>query len=328
MKAGKLLYLTREDVKKCGISLKEAIGIAERTFEEHEKGSYEMPPKPGVHPSNCPGAFLHAMPGYLPGMDIAGLKWVGVFTHNTQKYQIPSLSGVLILNDVETGYPVAIMEAGLITATRTASTSGVSAKYLAKKDSEVLGIIGAGEQGRFNTEALNIVLPNLKEVKVFDLYPEFAEKFAEDMSEKISKTVTVCKSAEEVIRVSDVVVSAAACLGGKPVYKKEWLKKDALVLPVHVYGWEFSAFKEASKFVNDDWNQWSNYAVGPDNYYQEAPKLYAQLGEIVAGKKKGREDSDGVIVSASLGTALQDISLGKEILRIAREKNLGQELSL
>ena len=155
MDYGKFRYLSLADLAQCGLyDWDQAMDVAEATYKEHSRGLYEMPPKPGVHPVTCPGAFLHAMPGYLKESNICGLKWVGVFGHNRPKYGIKALSSLMILNDVETGYPLAIMEAGIITAIRTATSSGVSVKYLARKDSKVVGLVGAGEQGENNMKLI------------------------------------------------------------------------------------------------------------------------------------------------------------------------------
>lgn len=329
MEPGKFLYLTKTDIENCGVTIKDALNIAEKTYVAHANGEYQCPPKPAIHPTNCKGAFLHAMPGYLPELEIAGMKWVSVYGHNKKKYNIPSLSSLIILNDVETGYPIAVMEASLITAIRTATASGVSAKYLARKDSEILAIVGAGEQGSNNLEVLCFALPSLDTVKIYDLYSEYAAKLAETMAKKLNVKIEICNSAKEAITDSDIIVTAAPVGSGEAVYKKEWLKNGSLILPVHSKGWESDIVKKATKFVVDDWPQYKANLFGQGNYFGDTKiEPYAELGEIVAGKKPGREEKDNIIYNGNYGIALQDISLGKEVLRIALEKNLGQELSL
>jgi len=321
------LYLSRADVAKCGISWDLAMEVAEMTYVEHSKGAYEMPPKPGVHPTNCAGAFLHAMPGYLPGLEICGLKWVTMFGHNPKKYGVKAISGLMILNDVETGYPLAVMEAGLITAIRTATSSGVSVKYLANKNAEVVGLIGAGEQGRNNMELIKHVHPNVKVMKIFDRYPEFAQKLADDMKAKLGVDAYIVNSAEEAIRDSDILVAAAPVTVKEPVYLKEWIKPGCLILPVHSKGWDYDLFAN-NKFIADDWNQYSSDMFNPKTGYfgskgYEKFPLYAELGEIVSGKKVGRVSEDEIIVSANMGIALQDLSLGLRVLEKAQELGLG-----
>ena len=327
MQIDKFVYLTRSDVAACDVSLARSLEISEQTYSEHAKGNYEMPPKPGVHPTTCPGAFHHAMPAYLPNSHAVGIKWVAVYGHNPQKYNCNSTSALMVLNDEETGYPVAIMEAGLITAIRTANASAVSAKYLARKDAKTVGMVGCGEMGRFTVRALLHVMPGLQEIKMYDLYPSMIDKLIEFVGPTHVK-FTVCSSAEEAIRDSDIVATSAPLPVKDPVYKAEWVKKGALVLPVHCNGWPLE-FLKGSKFVVDDWNQYHNYMFGPGKYYEEDMEApHALLGEVILGTKAGRENDQEIIVNSNLGIALQDIALADEILRIAKEKNLGQTLSL
>lgn len=329
MEYGKMLYLTRSDVEACGISLERSLAISEATYSEHARGYYEMPPKPGVHPSTCPGAFHHAMPAYLPRQHAVGIKWIEVYGHNPSKYGINSTSGLIVLNDEETGYPIAIMEAGLITAIRTGNASGVSAKYLARRDSETIGLVGCGEQGRNTINSLLHMMPGIREVKLCDLSNAMIDRLMEFVGDRPGVKFTICRSAEETVRNSDIVATSAPIADRNPRYDASWIRKGALVLPVHCNGYTLDFLKSASKFVVDDWNQYHSYMFGPNRYYTEdleAP--YAQLGDIINGTKPGREDNDEIIVNANLGIALQDISLGFEVLKIAREKGLGTELSL
>ena len=328
MQNDNMIYLTRSDVSACDVSLARSLEISEQTYAEHAKGNYEMPPKPGVHPDTCPGAFHHAMPAYLPNSHAVGIKWVAVYGHNPSKYNCNSTSALMILNDEQTGYPIAIMEAGLITAIRTANASGVSAKYLARKDSKTVGIVGCGEMGRFTVRALLHVMPSIQEIKLYDIYQNMIDRLIDFVGPTDVK-FTVCNSAEEAIRDSDIIATSAPLPTKTPVYDPAWVKKGALVLPVHCNGWPLSFLKGASKFVVDDWNQYHNYMFGPTKYYtedMEAP--YAQLGEIINGTKAGRENDEEIIVNSNLGIALQDVALGFEVLKIAKEKGLGTQLSL
>ena len=238
-------------------------------------------------------------------------------------------SVIRILNDEQTGYPIAILEAGLVTAIRTGNASGVSAKYLARRDSKVIGLVGCGEQGRNTINSLLHVMPGIEEVRLFDLYPAMIDRLKEFVGDRPGVRFTVCESAEQAIRGADIVVTTAPIADKLPRYDASWIRKGALVLPVHCNGYTLDFFRSASKFVVDDWNQYHSYMFGPNKYYTEdlaAP--YAQLGDVINGVKAGRENDDEIIVNANLGIALQDIALGFEILKIAREKGLGTELSL
>ena len=334
MEYGKFRYLSLADLEQCGLrDWDQAMEVAEATYKEHSKGMYEMPPKPGVHPNTCPGAFLHAMPGYLKESNICGLKWVGVFGHNRPKYGIKALSSLIILNDVETGYPLAIMEAGIITAVRTATSSGVSVKYLARKDSKVVGLVGAGEQGENNMKLIKYLMPSIEEIKIYDRYPEYAQKLCDQLSAELNVNAHVVDSFEAALRDSDIFVAAAPItVFPEPVYRKEWVKPGALILPVHSKGWDYELFAN-NKFIVDDWNQYSSDMFNPTAGYfgrQGFPKFepHAQLGEVLLGMKPGRESEDEIIIAANMGIALQDISLGTKLLKVAEEKGLGITLEL
>ena len=123
----KILYLSRADVEAVHLSMKEIIHLLEQAFLEKGHGRVEMPPKPGVH--TMPDAFIHAMPAYIPSMRSAGIKWVSGYPDNFKR-GLPYISGLMILNDVETGIPYAVMDCAWITAMRTGAASALSAKYL------------------------------------------------------------------------------------------------------------------------------------------------------------------------------------------------------
>ncbi|MEJ2097982.1 MAG: ornithine cyclodeaminase family protein, partial [Deltaproteobacteria bacterium] len=161
MPSNRLLYLSRHDVADAGVTMEEIIDALEIAFREKGKGRTEMPPKPGIHPGGGDN-FIHAMPAYIPAMKSAGIKWVSGFPGNVER-GAPYINGLLILNDVETGLPLSIMDCVWITAKRTGAATALSARYLARPDASVAGVLGCGVQGRTNVEALNVLFP-LKKV--------------------------------------------------------------------------------------------------------------------------------------------------------------------
>jgi len=322
MRKMEILFLTREDVINTGITHKEAMDTAIDVLKEHGKKDFQNPPKLGVYLSD---GFLNAMPAYLPGSNTIGVKWVSVFPGNP-KLNVPSTMGLIILNDVKTGQPVAIIDGGYITAQRTAAASAVAAKYLANIDSKVLGIVGTGEQACNHLLALNDVLKEIEIIKVYDRNKSIAQKFIATMGEKVSCQIVDSPSIEAVIRESDVVVTATGDLSGKPpIFMGQWLKDGVHVIPVHSHGWEFLALENADKFIVDDWNQYSaNFHI--DDYNPKLPPLYAELSEIILGKKKGREAKSEKIVSMHDGMALHDIALASKAFKLAKEKGIGATL--
>src|SRR5512140_2721595 len=163
-----LLYLSRADVESVALDVPAMVSLLETAFREKGNERVEMPPKPGIH--TMPDAFIHAMPAYIPALRAAGIKWVSGYPDNHQR-GLPYISGLLVLNDVETGIPYAVMDCTWITAWRTGAATALSAKYLARPDSETVGILACGVQGRANLEALSCLFP-IKRAYAYDVLPE------------------------------------------------------------------------------------------------------------------------------------------------------------
>lgn len=324
MKQTGFLYLSQEDVVNVGLTMKEAILIVEDCLKEHGLKQYENPPKPGVHPLK--EAFIHAMPGYLPRKEACGMKWVSGFPNNFS-YDLPTIMGLIVLNDVKTGQPTAVLDCAYITALRTAAVSGVSARHLANSDAKTLGIVGAGIQGRYNLLSLHEALKKLEVVRVFDANAKILQKFTSLMGAHVSAKIEPCKSCRQAIEGADVVVTATGHLEER-IFQSRWVKEGALVLPVHTRGWETAAIHNADKFVVDDWQQISTNLFRPDGYYGQYSGSPVELGEIVIGNTPGRQDPSERIVNINYGMAIHDVYMATLILSKAKEKGLGQTLSL
>jgi ornithine cyclodeaminase/alanine dehydrogenase-like protein (mu-crystallin family) len=324
MKPVDFLYLSQKDVVAVGLTMKDAIAIVEAVLTEHGLQQFENPPKPGIH--TLEGTFIHAMPGFLPRKKAAGMKWVSGYSDNFQ-YSLPSIMGLIILNDPNTGQPIAVMDGGYITALRTAAVSGVSAKYLAAEDAGCIGIVGTGVQGRYNLLSLSEVLPQIEEIKIFDTNQSVLSEFLTAAKEHPALNITTCASARDVIEGADVIVTATGHLEER-VYKEKWVKDGALVLPVHTRGWEQALLNQVEKLVIDDWEQFNKALGGTDGYYSPLPELYAELGEIVVGKKPGRENSSERIININFGMAIHDVYMATEVLERARAKGIGTMLPL
>jgi ornithine cyclodeaminase/alanine dehydrogenase-like protein (mu-crystallin family) len=266
------------------------------------------------------------MPGYLSQRKAAGLKWVSRFSSNAA-HDLPAVMGLIVLNDVETGQPLALMDCRWVTAMRTGAASAVAAKFLARKDAEVVGIVGAGVQGRYNLLALKEVLPAVRIARVFDINGKVLQECAASMSEVLPFRVEAGESSRDVIEGADVIVTATGKLE-EPIFKEQWVKEGALVLPIHHRGWENQMLHKADKFVTDDWRQIRQAHEKVGGFHGPLPKLYAELGEIVLGKKPGREDARERIVDFNYGLAVEDVAMAKEIFVRAREKGLGTVLPL
>ena len=321
----KILYLTQEDVVSVGVSMTEIVDLLETAFKEKGHGRVEMPPKPGIHPGDGDN-FIHAMPAFIPALNSAGIKWVSGFPDNTKK-GLPYITGLLILNDPETGIPLAVMDCEWITAMRTAAASAVAARRLARPDSARLGILGCGVQGFTHTEALNVLFP-VQEVFAYDVLPEAIEKFSEKVKTQLELKVRPVQTPREAVKGCDLVVTAGPILKEPhKTIKPGWLEKGAFASLVDFDSyWEPVAMKEVDKFCTDDLKQFEYYqSVG---YFQDAPAVHADLGELVAGIKPGRESADERTIACNLGLALDDMAVAPTIYRRAAEMGIGTWLPL
>jgi ornithine cyclodeaminase/alanine dehydrogenase len=319
-----LLYLSRADVEAVDLPMPRIIERLEQVFAEKGEGRVEMPPKPGIH--TRPDAFIHAMPAYVPALEAAGIKWVSGYPGNVAR-GMPYISGLLVLNDPDTGYPMAVMDCTWITAKRTGAATAVAATRLARPDCRTVGILACGVQGRSNLEALSCRF-EIEAVRAYDIAPKTAHAYAEEMGEKLGLAVEVVTTPAEAVRGMDIVVTSGPILKDPtPAIEPGWLAPGAFASPVDFDSyWQGGALKEIDKLATDDRAQMSYYREG--GYFKETPEPYADLGEIVAGRKPGRTSPHERTMSMNLGLALSDMATAIEIYRTARERGVGRELSL
>ena len=320
----KLLYLSQSDVAAVGLSMSEIIAALERMFREKGEARVEMPPKIGIHPA--PDAFIHAMPAFILAQKAAGIKWVSGYPENSKR-GLPYISGLLILNDFETGIPLALMDATWITAKRTGAATALSAKYLSRPDSATVGILGCGVQGRSNLEALKVLFP-LKKVFAYDTHSDRSARYAHEMSSQLGiEAVSVADPKQAVIN-SDIVVTTGPILR-KPhaTIQAGWLREGAFASLVDFDSyWHPDALHEADKFCTDDVPQLHHYRdIG---YFQHIPPIHADLGELVTGRKPGREKREERTVACNLGLALDDMATAPLIYQRALEQGIGTWLPL
>jgi len=325
MEKQQILYLSQADVASVGLTMAEIIDLLEAAFREKGEGRVEMPPKPGIHPGGGDN-FIHAMPAYIPAMNSAGMKWVSGFPGNYNR-GLPYITGLLILNDPETGLPIAVMDCVWITAVRTAAATAVAARRLARPESAVLGVLGCGVQGTTNTEALNVLFP-LERVMAYDVKPEAASSFAAQISSQFDLEVVPVDMPQQAVTGCDLVVTAGPILKvPHRTIQAGWLDAGAFASLVDFDSyWHPDAMKEADKFCTDDVPQLEHYEeVG---YFQDIPPIYAELGELVTGKKPGRETPEERTMTCNLGLAMDDMAVAPVVYRRAVEKEIGTWLPL
>jgi ornithine cyclodeaminase/alanine dehydrogenase-like protein (mu-crystallin family) len=322
-----LLYLTQTDVKAVNLSMAEIIEAVEKGFHELGKGRVEMPPKPGIHPGEGGANFIHAMPAYIPAMNAAGMKWVSGYPGNMQK-GLPYITGLLLLNDPETGIPISVMDCSWITGMRTAAASAVSAKYLARPDSETIGILACGVQGMTNLEAMNVLFP-LKKVKAFDRSPEQAAKLVDYAHNTLGLEAEIVAEPKQAVTGCDIIVTSGPILKTPhATIKGGWMDEGAFASLVDFDSfWSREALAEADLWTTDHLGQY-DYYKDVNGYFQNCPRVDAELGALVTGKAKGRTNAAQKTFAANLGIAIDDMAVAPLIMQRARDEGIGTELSL
>ncbi|MGA2630000.1 MAG: ornithine cyclodeaminase family protein [Terriglobia bacterium] len=320
----KILYLSKANVEAIKLPMGEIIGALENMFREKGEGRTEMPPKPGIHPRR--DAFIHAMAAYIPNIQSAGLKWVAGYPQNQAK-GLPYISGLLILNDPETGFPIAVMDCTWITAQRTGAATALAAKYLARMESRTVGIVACGVQGRSNLAALACCF-KIDKVKAYDIHTEVARRFAAEMAETLRLEIEPVANVADAAQKLDLVVTSGPILKTPhATIPAGWLAEGSFASLVDFDSyWSGAALREADKLATDDKGQMTYYrSLG---YFRETPEPYADLGELASGKKPGRESAQERTFAVNLGLALDDMATAILIYRRAKEMGIGRELPL
>jgi ornithine cyclodeaminase/alanine dehydrogenase len=325
MPENRLLYLSQADVIATGLSMAEIIDALEAAFRAKGEGRTEMPPKPGVHPGGG-NNFIHAMPAYIQDLKSAGVKWVSGFPEN-YKQGLPYITGLLIYNDVATGLPLAVMDCVWITAKRTGAASAIAGRRLARPESSRMGMLGCGVQGRSHAEAFKELFP-IQTIMAYDVDPAVSARYAEDIGKGLGIEVVPVKTPREAVSGCDIVVTAGPILKvPHATIQAGWLEEGAFASLVDYDSyWSRDALAQAAKFCTDDVPQLRLYqSMG---YFQNIPPIHADLGELVTGKKKGRENARERSMTANLGLAIDDMAVAPLLYQRAKEKGIGTWLTL
>ncbi len=323
-------FLNRFDVEELDLQDAEIIGAIEDQLRLQGRGQTVIEPRVFLEPGVARGHF-NVLRGAI-GADVgrAGVKVVGDFVDNYQ-LGFPSELATLLLLDPATGAPRAIIEASGITDMRTGAMTAVGAKHLARRDSRVLGHIGARGSSYWNVRLLDSLF-DFAEIRVHSRRPESRDAFAERLARDLGKPVTATADWRGAIEGADIVVEASRLVSPEPLLRTEWIKPGALVMP---YGTqsavELSLTDAMDKLVVDDWGQCRAGQWGALRQHVEAgllseATLHAEMGQIVAGLKPGRESDAETILFWHRGLSLSDIALGHAMLEKARRLGVGQRL--
>jgi ornithine cyclodeaminase/alanine dehydrogenase len=321
-----MLYLNRSQIESMRIPVKEVIQAVEEGFTLKGEGMVQLPRKPEIHPrEDC---YIHAMPSFISGIaDTAGIKWVSRYPSNPEK-GLPLIMGLIILNDAETGMPLAVMDAGWITAYRTGAATAITAKKLAPKGASTLSIIGLGVQARTQLIALRETMKGLRKVKAFDISPDHARKFLEEMERKAPELeIEISPDLESALGGSDIVVTCTPIRHDpKRFIPAEWLKNDVLAVSVdYDSAFEASVMTEASFFTTDDRDQYFWMKEGGVYFSGYPAEVQADIGEICAGKKEAPRNG-GRRAAVLIGLASHDLVTARVIYDKACRTGIGTVL--
>lgn len=364
----KFLYLSEPDMIKAGVKdMAQCVDVMEDMLITLNKGDYVMggenhnshgtqisfpddPKFPGM-PKNADDRRFMAMPAYLGGRyQMAGMKWYGSNVENKAK-GLPRSILMMMLNDKDTGAPLALMSANLVSSYRTGAIPGVGAKYLARKDSKVTSVIGPGVMGKTSLKAICCACPGIDTVKIKGRGKKSLDAFVAYVKEEIPqiKHIEICETIEDAVRDSDVI-SMTTTAGTKeseyPYINAAWLKKGALICMPSAGRFDEDFLTGGCKLVVDNSKLYEAWA---EEFPYPSYELVAIIGskftdllhegkiekediidlaDVMTGKRTGRESDDDIIIYSVGGMPVEDIAWGGTVYRNALEKGIGVELPL
>ncbi len=315
-----ILVLSKDEVQGL-LTMEDAIPAMEEVFAAAARGEADSIGVLHIDAKKYAGGW-GVKPGYLESRGYVGVKLSCGYPNNLAK-GVPAIMGAILLSDGRDGTPLAVLDGLYITAVRTGATGGVAAKYLARKDSKVVGVVGAGTQGRMQVLSLSKLFP-LAEVKVYDVDQGRLDAYAKEMSAKLGVKVTKVASAEQAVRGSDVAVTVTP---SKTTYVDDaWVQEG---MHVNAFGADGLGKKELdgriykrAKLVTD------NIHVAMEKELFSKDDVYAELGEVIIGKKQGRTSDKELTVFDSTGLGIQDVAAAATAYEKAKKQGIGKNVKL
>lgn len=326
-------YLSQEDLLQAGcFDLRMAIEVAEKTLLDFENHRILFPEKIVQIFDQVAQDRINCLPATLLDEKICGVKWVSVFPRNPKLHNMQNLSAIFVLSEIEKGFPVAVMEGTLASNMRVAAMGAIAAKHLARKDSESIGFIGAGEQAKMHLLAMKVVRPGLKQCRVSAKTSEEEQQFIEEMSPILPDMnfSAANTNAKDAMEGADILVTATSAQA--PLLKAEWMKEGAFYS--HVGGWEdeYAVAEICDKIVCDDWDTVTHRTQTLSRMYAEGKlthnDIHADLHELVSNHKPGRESDSERIYFNAVGLAYVDVALALAMYQRADSAHYGQKMNL
>jgi 2,3-diaminopropionate biosynthesis protein SbnB len=331
----RVLYLSRTDIGALGGAQSDLYVQALRNaLTAHAAGKTVQPLKPYLRTNATEGHIadrIIAMPAHISEPGISGLKWIGSKHDNPDAVGLERASAVIVLNDPRTNYPIGILEGSLISAWRTAAVTCLAAEHLAREDFSDVTLVGCGVIGRTQITALLEQFEQINSIHLFDVRPDAARELAELVrAQRGDVAVRIADSAEEAVRMGEIVV--ACTVTDRPYMQFAWLRPGTLVCNVSIMDVDKDVFLGADKVIVDDWDQSNrekkliNQLVLDGSFSRE--QLHAELGEVLSGRRPGRERDDEIILLNPMGIAVEDIACAAELYLRAKRQGIGTWLDL
>lgn len=306
-----------------------AVDIVRNALIQRKKGDVILPDKISQIFNEDTQERINCLPATLTSDKICGMKWVSVFPPNTEKGYL-NVTGVILISELEHGYPIAFIDATYITAIRTAAIGTLAASYLAVTNPKTIGFIGAGQQARMHFRLMKKQFPTLQVCRVSAGYINSSEEFKKVKKAEFSDVeIEDCgNNYERAIRDADICVTATSTQND--LLKAAWIKDKAFY--VHVGGWEdeYAVPRKACKIVCDEWECVKHRTQTISRMYKEGllkdNDIYADLADIVVGEKDGRKPDDSFIYFNSVGMAYIDMAFGREVYKLLKDKSTKFEL--
>lgn len=322
-----VLYLCQEDVKKTGLTMKDYIDIMEEAHRDKGNGDIVMPPKLTLQPN--PDLFMIGLGCSVNRTQAAGVKWLAGCATNRDK-NLPRFMGFVIINDLETGAPVCIMDATYVTAMRTAAVSGLALRHLANRDSRVVCVYGCGHEGRTNLEAAICECPCVEQVYAWAPRRSTVELYVEEMREKFPHVrIEACDDPERAIRDADVFLGSSPVTHGDEykIIRAGWLKEGLTAVPVNTESHFLDeAVDKFDRVYVDDQGMYQ--LCRSRGHYKTLQGVPPELGALVTGRAEGRRDRRERIITFTEGIGLNDVACGQRIYQLALQHGIGRMLPL
>ena len=324
-----ILILSALDVKKL-LTMRDIIEAVEEAFRAYGKGTSKLAPVINTIIEKYDGEH-EIKSGYVEDYCV-GAKIVTYYKNNRLRYDLPNLWGVIVLNDLKDGRPLAIIDGTYITASRTGAAGAVAAKYLARKDSKIVGVIGAGTQGRYQISALNEIL-KIETVKVYDNVSRLAGSYVEEMSSQFNFKIEQAQTPEQAVRGSDVIITATPST--KPIILNDWIKEGVHINAIGADAPGKQELDEAiiprAKVVVDNLTQCverGEIQTAIRRGLLKKEEVYSELSDIVLARRQGRTNMKEITLFDATGMAVQDITTAYTVLQLAKKKKLGVTISI